>query len=132
MGCCTDFQEEETALQHLGKQLGSKVIFTPKFHCKFAGEGIEDNWAHAKAKMRATPLCEKKGCAKLFSSSRNVFVLKWCKQKIELVKCLQQGHEHTYAHATIFCTERRKMQVLLMKVFLPVLLHFTYPRNSRD
>ncbi len=63
MGCCTDFQEEETALQHLGKQLGSTVIFTPKFHCEFAGEGIEYNWAHAKAKMRATPLREKKGRA---------------------------------------------------------------------
>ncbi|KAI2491822.1 hypothetical protein MHU86_22728 [Fragilaria crotonensis] len=63
MGSCTDFQEEETALQHLGSQLGSKVIFTPKFHCEFAGEGIEYNWAHAKAKMRATPLREKKGRA---------------------------------------------------------------------
>jgi hypothetical protein len=41
-----------------------QVIFTPpKFHCEFAGEGIEYNWAHAKAKMRATPLCEKKGRA---------------------------------------------------------------------
>ena len=63
MGCCTDFLEEETALQHLGSQLGSKVIFTPKFHCEFAGEGIEYNWAHAKAKMRATPLREKRGHA---------------------------------------------------------------------
>ena len=63
MGCCTDFKEEETALQHLGSQLGLKVVFTPKFHCEFAGEEIEYNWAHAKAKMRATPLREKKGRA---------------------------------------------------------------------
>ncbi len=39
------------------------MIFTPKFHCEFAGEGIEYNWAHAKAKMRVTPLREKKGRA---------------------------------------------------------------------
>jgi hypothetical protein len=63
MGQCTDFQEEETALQHLGSQLGLRVLFTPKFHCEFAGEGIEYNWAHAKAKMRTTPIREKKGRA---------------------------------------------------------------------
>ena len=49
MGQCTDL-EENTALQFLGKQLGLWVLFTPKFHCEFAGEGIEYNWAHAKAK----------------------------------------------------------------------------------
>jgi hypothetical protein len=63
MGQCRDFREEQTALQHLGTQLGVKVIFTPKFHCEFAAEGIEYTWAHAKAKMRATPLREKKGRA---------------------------------------------------------------------
>ena len=63
MGQCTDFQQEETALQHLGSQLGSKVILTPKFHCEIAGEGIEYNRAHAKAKMRAAPIREKKGRA---------------------------------------------------------------------
>ncbi len=61
MAQCTDFKEEETALQFLGQQLGLRVLFTPKFHCEFAGEGIEYNWAHAKAKMRITPLREKKG-----------------------------------------------------------------------
>ena len=54
MGQCTDFKEEDTALQFLGKQLGLRVLFTPKFHCEFAGEGIEYNWAHAKAKIQIT------------------------------------------------------------------------------
>ncbi len=63
MGQCSDFKEENTALQFLGKQLGLRVLFTPKFHCEFAGEGIEYNWAHAKAKMRITPIREKKGRA---------------------------------------------------------------------
>jgi hypothetical protein len=58
---CSDFIHEETALQYLGSQLGLKVMLTPKFHCEFAGEGIEYNWAHAKAKMRRTPIREKKG-----------------------------------------------------------------------
>jgi hypothetical protein len=32
---------EETALQLLGYQLGAQVMLTSKFHCEFAGEGIE-------------------------------------------------------------------------------------------
>ena len=58
---CSDFIHEETALLYMGSQLGLKVMLTPKFHCEFAGEGIEYNWAHAKAKMRRTPIREKKG-----------------------------------------------------------------------
>ena len=61
MAQCTNFKEEETALKCLGQQLGLRVPFTPNFHCKFVGEGIECNWAHAKAKMWITPLREKKG-----------------------------------------------------------------------
>ena len=63
MDKCSDFKDEETALQFLGKQLGLRVLFTPKFHCEFAGKGLEYNWAHAKAKMRTTPIREKKGRA---------------------------------------------------------------------
>jgi hypothetical protein len=55
MGQCTDFKEEDTALQFLRKHLGLRVLFTPKFHCEFAGEGIEYNWAHAKAKNANHP-----------------------------------------------------------------------------
>jgi hypothetical protein len=36
---CKDFQEEETALEHLGTQLGITVKLTPKFHAKLAGKG---------------------------------------------------------------------------------------------
>jgi hypothetical protein len=38
-------------------------MLTPKFHCEFAGEGIEYAWAQAKAIMRRTPLRDKKGRA---------------------------------------------------------------------
>jgi hypothetical protein len=50
MGQCTDSEEDTAFLQFLGKQLGLRVLFTPKFHCEFVGEGIEYNWAHARAK----------------------------------------------------------------------------------
>jgi hypothetical protein len=58
---CRDFQEEETALQHLGAQLGVEVRLTPKFHAELAGEGVEYSWAFAKAFYRRLPLALKKG-----------------------------------------------------------------------
>ena len=57
---CTDFRNEETALQYLGRKLGVKVDCTPKFHCEMAGEGIEYCWAFSKALYRRKPLASKK------------------------------------------------------------------------
>ena len=61
MGRCTDFRDEETALEHLALQLGVEVILTPKFHAELAGEGIEYDWAHSKAYYRRQPVSSKKG-----------------------------------------------------------------------
>ena len=58
---CKDFQEEETALEHLGTQLGVTVKLTPKFHAELAGEGVEYSWAHSKSFYRRLPLSQKKG-----------------------------------------------------------------------
>ena len=58
---CTDFKEEETALQYLGTQLGVTVQLTPKFHAELAGEGVEYSWAHAKAFYRCVPVSRKRG-----------------------------------------------------------------------
>ena len=61
MSECTDFKEEETALEYLGTQLGVKVQLTPKFHAELAGEGVEYSWAHAKAVYRRVPVSKKRG-----------------------------------------------------------------------
>jgi rubredoxin len=58
---CTDFKQEETALQFLASQLGVTVRLTPKFHAELAGEGVEYSWAHAKAYYRRMPLSRKRG-----------------------------------------------------------------------
>ena len=58
---CTDFKDEETALQFLGSQLGIKVLLTPKFHAELAGEGVEFSWGHAKAFYRRVPVSQKRG-----------------------------------------------------------------------
>jgi hypothetical protein len=61
MGRCTDFRDEETALEHLARRLGVTVRLTPKFHAELAGEGVEYSWAHSKACYRRMPVSKKKG-----------------------------------------------------------------------
>jgi len=47
-GNCLDFEEEETLLQSMGREMGVLVDRTPKCHCELAGEGIEYSWSCAK------------------------------------------------------------------------------------
>jgi hypothetical protein len=55
-----DFKNELTALQHLAKKKGTKVICTPKYHAEIAGEGIEYCWAIAKNWFKRLLLSERK------------------------------------------------------------------------
>jgi len=61
---CSDFEEELSALQVLGKDLGVLIDLTPKYHAELAGEGIEYSWGYSKGIYRRTPLSEKKGKSK--------------------------------------------------------------------
>ena len=45
---CTDFKEEESLLQSMGRKMGVFIDQTPKCHCVLAGEGIEYSWDCAK------------------------------------------------------------------------------------
>jgi hypothetical protein len=43
---CTDFKDEKSDLDHLATELSGgdtkiSILFTPKYHCELAGEGIE-------------------------------------------------------------------------------------------
>jgi hypothetical protein len=65
MAQLSDFQDEETLMQHHGKSLGVKVDQTPKCHPEMAGEEAEHSWAGAKGFHCRLPLSEKKSKAKL-------------------------------------------------------------------
>ena len=65
---CTDFRQEESALEHLGRTRGVLVDKTPKFHAELAGEGIEYSWGFLKGIYRRIPLEEKKGKTKFLES----------------------------------------------------------------
>jgi hypothetical protein len=64
MARLSDFQNNETLMQHHGKSLGVKVDQTPKFHPEMAGEGVEHSWAGAKGFCRRLPPSEKRSKAK--------------------------------------------------------------------
>ena len=75
MSQCSDFKEQETALQNLCReklsaihQVNVTVLPTPKYHCELAGEGIEYAWGHMKQKYRNLSLMQKQ-TKKLFLKS---------------------------------------------------------------
>ena len=51
---CEDFKNEKKDIEYLCKEMGINslccigILFTPKFHCELAGEGIEYSWGAAK------------------------------------------------------------------------------------
>ena len=58
---CTDFANEISQLEHVGKSLGVRVLITTKYHAKYAGEGIEYSWGYSKSGFQRHPLSAKKG-----------------------------------------------------------------------
>jgi hypothetical protein len=65
MAQLSDFQDQETLMQHHGKSLRVKVDRTPKCHPGLAGEGVERAWAGAKGfYCRRLPLSEKRSKVK--------------------------------------------------------------------
>jgi hypothetical protein len=63
---CPDFKNEVTALEDLAFRMclptsNVEIMYTPKYHCEIAGEGIEYSWGLAKKKYRHLPLIQKKG-----------------------------------------------------------------------
>jgi hypothetical protein len=65
---CSDFKNEITAMEDLALRLSINdsdvsIMFTPKYHCEIAGEGIEYSWGLAKKYYRNLQLSQKKGVA---------------------------------------------------------------------
>lgn len=58
---CTDFANETSQLEYVGKSLGVRVIITTKYHAEYAGEGIEYSWGYSKSVYRRHPLSAKQG-----------------------------------------------------------------------
>ena len=61
MGNGIDFEEEETLLQSIGREMGVFVDWIPKCHCELAGEGIKYSWGCAKNFDNRVSLKRKEG-----------------------------------------------------------------------
>jgi hypothetical protein len=99
MGNCTDFLNEETALQWLARNIGALIVHTPKFHCKMAGEGIEYSWACSKSDFRRQPIQERKGIQNFHamvqrSTSSDVIT----REKVVKFSCHSRSYICTYFH----------------------------------
>lgn len=63
---CKDFSDQKTDLEQLCDEISAEipnfvsVLFTPKFHCELAGEGIEYSWGASKRYYRRQPITMKR------------------------------------------------------------------------
>jgi transposase len=100
-------------LEHLVSQLSSRhkvnieMLFTPKFHCELAGEGIEYSWGAAKRLYQRLPLIKKKSF-QLFKKS-----VEECLKKVNIDMCRRfsgksRGYMQTYQHQYLERIEGRE------------------------
>jgi hypothetical protein len=85
---CTDLKDKKSDLDHLATELSGcdttiLILFTLKYHCKLAGEGIEYCWGAAKRMYRKFPLNQKKSWE---SFRKSVAV---CLSKVNIEMCHQ-------------------------------------------
>jgi hypothetical protein len=76
MASLPDFAFERLDLEHLANELGCLVRLTAKYHCKIAGEGVENRWADSQRRstvacplQRSVSRCLHQICRKLSDSS---------------------------------------------------------------
>ncbi len=107
---CTDFKNEETALQYLGSQLGVQVLLTPKFHAELAGEGIEFSWGHAKSFYRRVPVSQKRGRENFKQLVRDSTcpINELTKERVEKFAARARAYICTYHH--VFEMQQRRQQ----------------------
>jgi hypothetical protein len=72
---CPDFRDEITAMEDLCDNLSTinckvKIIYTPKYHCEIAGEGIEYAWGLSKKYYRNLQYAKKRGIVNFRRSIR--------------------------------------------------------------
>jgi hypothetical protein len=99
MSTCADFENELTALQHLGKKLGTEVICTPKYHAEMAGEGVEYCWALAKNWYKRLPIADRKTREQFQAKVKEAFSVDvLSKEKVRGAARRQRSYVLAYAH----------------------------------
>jgi hypothetical protein len=109
---CTDFKDEKSDLEHLAAELSGRettisILFTPKYHCELAGEGIEYCWGEAKQMYIKLPLNKKKS----WESFRKCVAV--CLSKVNIEMCRQflvkaRGYMLGYHHRALEAEDGRE------------------------
>ena len=105
---CSDFKNEISDLEHLTKEISklhninSEILFTPKFHCELAGEGIEYSWGASKKIYRRYPLKRKR-----FASKFEACV----KRSISLVSPLMANRFSSKARSYMMGYKHRRVMI---------------------
>ena len=89
-------------LEHLAKELGGRdaticIVFTPKYHCELAGEGIEYCWGAAKKIYRKLPLKKKRSWESFRTSvleSLTKINVDMCRQFLAKARGYMLGYHH--------------------------------------
>ena len=102
---CTDFRTEVTDLEHLAREISTvhqliSILFTPKFHCEFADDGIAYSWGASKRYYRKQPFSKKK----LFKNFENL--VRWSIGRVTLQMCRRfsakaRGYMLAYHHKAL-------------------------------
>jgi hypothetical protein len=66
LAACPDFRDEITAMEDLCENVSTNeckvsILYTPKYHCEIAGEGIEYAWGLSKKYYRNLQYSQKRG-----------------------------------------------------------------------
>ena len=108
MANCLDFEEEETLLQSMGREMGVLVDRTPKCHCEMAGEGIEYSWGCAKNSFRRVPLKLRRGKENFRNEVRSCL----SREKVLVTERIRlfsrRARSYICAYYVIWCKRRGK------------------------
>jgi len=100
---CKDFKEQKTDLEQLCDEISCdipnfvSVLFTPKFHCELAGEGIEYSWGASKRYYRRQPITMKRSSVnfeRLMKDSINKVSTMMCRKFSRKARGYMLGYRH--------------------------------------
>ena len=100
---CSDFKNEKSDIEclccELSINLHSKfdILFSPKYHCELAGEGVEYSWGAAKRLYRRLPIKLKRSVAGFQD------MVRVCISKVTIAMCRKfsakaRGYMLAYSH----------------------------------
>ena len=101
----SDFINQQSDIEELTLELStccsysSSILFTPKFHCELAGEGIEYSWGLSKRIYRKKPIAEKRSVAnfeRLVSLSLSQVSIDNCRRFSSRARKYMLTYSHKY------------------------------------